>query len=195
MIESTDRTLLIKKDVCIYKIPPMRNSYGHKAADWNVNQPSFTGLLRIIGCEKVVKLRMEDQNDGKHAIVGLGFSERSDAFDFNVTLSEFFEGNKKVEAFKTSADSKLPLDLRLKEGQTLHLNIPNISRPPGSKQQKSVKNKVCHVLLPPPPSSQAPPTNFIATDLLFDLGLNQFENISSNEPNNLPNGFEDIKFP
>uniref|UniRef100_A0A6G3MHM3 Adaptin ear-binding coat-associated protein 2 (Trinotate prediction) n=1 Tax=Henneguya salminicola TaxID=69463 RepID=A0A6G3MHM3_HENSL len=65
MIESTDRTLLIKKDVCIYKIPPMRNSYGHKAADWNVNQPSFTGLLRIIGCEKVVKLRMEDQNDGK----------------------------------------------------------------------------------------------------------------------------------
>lgn len=38
-------------------------------------------------------LRLEDEKNGRHAFVGMGFTERPDAFDFNATLHDHARWN------------------------------------------------------------------------------------------------------
>ncbi|KAL5109386.1 Adaptin ear-binding coat-associated protein 1 [Taenia crassiceps] len=68
-------------------------------------------------------------DDGRTVFVGIGFAERSDAFDLNVAIQDHFKHCKQAaEAEKFQAelasDQNLPkLDLGLKEGQRLRLNL------------------------------------------------------------------------
>ncbi|EXX79866.1 hypothetical protein RirG_001500 [Rhizophagus irregularis DAOM 197198w] len=101
-------------------------------------------------------LRIED--DGRHAFIGMGFQERSEAFDFQVALQDHVK-HLKIE--KESAEySKKALeqpkrDYSLKEGQTIRLKIGNhntrhidsISSINTDESTKTVP------LLPPPPSA------------------------------------------
>ncbi|KAF9898180.1 Adaptin ear-binding coat-associated protein 2 [Lobosporangium transversale] len=69
-------------------------------------------------------LRIEDQ--GRHAFIGLGFLDRSEAFDFNVALQDHFKqlrAEEKAEELKKSGAQQPRLDFSLKEGQTLSLTI------------------------------------------------------------------------
>ncbi len=38
-----DITLLTIKEVFVYKVPPLRSASGHRAEDWNLAAPLFTG--------------------------------------------------------------------------------------------------------------------------------------------------------
>ncbi|KAF1744678.1 hypothetical protein MXB_2693, partial [Myxobolus squamalis] len=59
MIEiSNERILLIKREVLIYKIPPM-------PTDWKWSEPNFVGCLKVIGSDREIILRIEDQVEGK----------------------------------------------------------------------------------------------------------------------------------
>ena len=69
--------------------------------------------------------------------LGLGFADRSDSFDLNVALQDHFK-SLRVEA-ELQKESELPreqLDLSLKEGQTIKVNI-NIPRKGGRERSKS----------------------------------------------------------
>ena len=63
---------------------------------------------------------------GRSAFIGIGFTDRGDAFDFNVSLQDHFKWVKQeTEISKESQemDNRPKLDLGFKEGQTIKLSI------------------------------------------------------------------------
>ncbi|CAJ0587199.1 unnamed protein product, partial [Mesorhabditis spiculigera] len=56
---------LVKPEVFIYRIPPLSTNKGHKAADWNLDTPDWTGRLRLVAIGKKLELRLEDKGSGQ----------------------------------------------------------------------------------------------------------------------------------
>jgi len=67
------------------------------------------------------------QDSGRKAYIGIGFADRADSFDLNVTLQDHFKYLKKeATAFSAeAADTGPKLDLAFKAGQTIRINIPS----------------------------------------------------------------------
>merc|ERR1719350_423531 len=103
---------------------------------------------------------MIQDESGRSAFIGIGFIDRSDSFDFNVALQDFFKYLKKDEEAKINSSNPMPenekkLDLSFKEGQTIKINIGN--KPTTSITRQKPKSMINNmgILLPPPPSSKA----------------------------------------
>ncbi|KAI0150458.1 hypothetical protein GGR57DRAFT_514380 [Xylariaceae sp. FL1272] len=107
-------------------------------------------------------LRVQDEA-GRKATLGIGFEERSDAFDFSVALQEAQKalgwvqggqpGQKPATETKDSAEKR---DLSLKEGETITVNLPGrFSRSRPQLAQESSGAGLASFSLPPPPSSSA----------------------------------------
>ena len=91
---------------------------------------------------------------GRSAFIGMGFSDRADSFDLNVTLQDHFQGVKKEEKISQESHEPQPqLDLAFKEGQTIKVNI-NI---PKSDKVKTARMKTGGGILPPPPAGMIKP--------------------------------------
>ncbi|KAF9974914.1 Adaptin ear-binding coat-associated protein 2 [Actinomortierella ambigua] len=97
----------------------------------------------VIDSSRYFVLKIEDQ--GRHAFIGVGFLDRSHAFDFNVTLQDHFRhlaAEKKAEEQRKSGPQPPAMDFSLKEGQTLNLHIaggsanPRRNRPPRPAAQE-----------------------------------------------------------
>lgn len=122
--ESFEHTLLVVREVSVFKIPPRSTSGGYKCGEWLQSDKIWSGRLRVVSCKDRCEIRLEDPNSGdlfaacfvypgqrenavesvldssryfvlkiedgtgKHAFIGLGFTERNEAFDFNVALSD-----------------------------------------------------------------------------------------------------------
>lgn len=125
---------------------------------------------------------------GRKAYIGMGFADRSDSFDLNVTLQDHFKCVKKEKIFSMEAANceaqKTNLDLAFKEGQTIRINIPNKREGGGGTKQKH-HQVVGLTGIPPPPGGvprvapppghsnltpmQSPSTDKNNADLLGDL--------------------------
>jgi hypothetical protein len=104
-------------------------------------------------------IRLQDDN-GRAAFIGIGFSDRGDSFDLNVALQDHFKVLQKEEEIekekKEPEDNTPKLDLGFKEGQTIKVNL-NIARKGGSNSATSRQRAKpigggTGVLLPPPPA-------------------------------------------
>ena len=99
---------------------------------------------------------------GRKAILGIGFEERSEAFDFGIALQEV----RKVQGIDKNAvplgsrkpTGKAPLaekmpekkDFSLKEGQTIHIDLPRAaSRIKDAEFGTSAKSKGFNFIAPP----------------------------------------------
>lgn len=111
---------------------------------------------------------------GRKAVLGIGFEERSEAFDFSVALQEVrktlgVEDSGKAGGIKVFKDrERVPekKDFSLKEGETITVNIAGRAvgrRSPGKFEEKSTSWEGFSLppppgasgsLLPPPPSAQ-----------------------------------------
>lgn len=167
--ESFEHTLLVVREVSVYKIPPRSTSGGYKCGEWLQSDKIWSGRLRVVSVKEVCEIRLEDANsgelfaachvhpgkrdlavepatdssryfvlriddgNGKHAFIGLGFTERNEAFDFNVALSDHEKHashKDKEEAVEDPLHEPLPsLDLRLKEGETIKINVKTKQAP------------------------------------------------------------------
>jgi len=69
-------------------------------------------------------LRIEDGR-GKHAFIGMGFEERSHAFDFNVAISDFKSQVKRQEEVKAGGSllTASTTDYSLKEGEKIKVDL------------------------------------------------------------------------
>lgn len=100
---------------------------------------------------------------GRKAILGIGFEDRSDAFDFGVALQEArrglgWEGAAPASSSASAAaKSSEPKDYSLKEGQTITVNIGSTGigrrRPTASSEDNSGSNLQSFALPPPPGAS------------------------------------------
>jgi hypothetical protein len=41
-----EQRVLTLPEVFVYKVPPLRSASGHRAEDWNLENPIFTGCIR-----------------------------------------------------------------------------------------------------------------------------------------------------
>eukprot|EP00035_Acanthoeca_spectabilis_P022400 m.443511 g.443511 ORF g.443511 m.443511 type:complete len:255 (-) comp18974_c0_seq1:1023-1787(-) len=132
--------LLTVRDVRMYQIPPRTSNKGYRADSWDLEKPSWTGILRIVSKGPECFIRLIDKSSGdlfvqcpvdkfpgvaveacidssryfvvraldeasqQHAFVGIGFTERTDAFDFNVALADHFKHEKASEDAAKAAD-------------------------------------------------------------------------------------------
>ncbi|TGJ83705.1 hypothetical protein E0Z10_g5086 [Xylaria hypoxylon] len=109
-------------------------------------------------------LRVQDEA-GRKATLGIGFEERSDAFDFGVSLQEAqktlgwaqggLPGKKPEAERKDSAEKR---DLSLKEGETITVNLParfGRRRLQTEEEEEASGPSLSSFSLPPPPSATA----------------------------------------
>lgn len=118
--------------------------------------------------------------EGRKAVLGMGFEERTEAFDFNISLQDArralgFEANPNTPANKKGAQKAVEepkRDFSLKEGQTISINLGGLKgrreRREGDikspEQQKSEQDALFSIapppgssggFLPPPPSAKS----------------------------------------
>jgi len=98
-------------------------------------------------------IRIVNEVSKQSAYIGLGFSDRSDSFDLNVALQDYFKGiRKEVEIKKEDDAPKVHLDLAFKEGQTIKVNIRDVNKDKDKPTKPKSRNVLSGSLLPPPPS-------------------------------------------
>ncbi|XP_076939767.1 uncharacterized protein At1g03900-like isoform X2 [Bidens hawaiensis] len=166
--DSFEHTLLVVREVSVFKIPPRSTSGGYKCGEWLHSDKIWSGRLRVVSCKDRCDIRLEDPNSGdlfaacfinpgqresavepvldssryfvlkiedgtgKHAFIGLGFSERNEAFDFNVALSDhekYVKRETEKDAGESSDESHINIhpavNHRLKEGETIRITVKN----------------------------------------------------------------------
>ncbi|KAI8061681.1 hypothetical protein BC940DRAFT_309834 [Gongronella butleri] len=153
--------------------------------------PASNSVEGVLDSSRYFVLKVE--SEGRRAFIGMGFQERSDAFDFNVALQDHAKHLRaEKEAERRQAEPKVDntpkKDYSLKDGQTISISIGNMgkrSRPRPTDTQTTGSSGLVP-LLPPPPSaaqvkqqqqqqqlyqtpSSAPQQQRSNTDLLFDL--------------------------
>ncbi|GAO49538.1 DUF1681-domain-containing protein [Saitoella complicata NRRL Y-17804] len=123
----------------------------------------YTGphsVEQVLDSSRYFVVTVEDA--GRRAWLGLGFSERSEAFDFNVALQDFARHSKPVTSTPSASAAKKdvppppPKDYSLKEGQTINISIGDKgrrSRPSKPSPSGSSGSTGAIPFLPPPPSA------------------------------------------
>ena len=56
--------LLRCPEVFCYKVPPQASAAGHRAEDWNLGEPRFTGRLHLVGVGSTLACRVDKQEGG-----------------------------------------------------------------------------------------------------------------------------------
>uniref|UniRef100_A0A4W2EY00 NECAP PHear domain-containing protein n=1 Tax=Bos indicus x Bos taurus TaxID=30522 RepID=A0A4W2EY00_BOBOX len=60
-----ESVLCVKPDVHVYRIPPRATNRGYRAAEWQLDQPSWSGRLRITAKGQVAYIKLEDRTSGE----------------------------------------------------------------------------------------------------------------------------------
>ncbi|KAI6713415.1 hypothetical protein PZA11_001386 [Diplocarpon coronariae] len=113
---------------------------------------------QVLDSSRFFAVRVEGEG-GRKAVLGIGFEERSEAFDFSVSLQEVrktlgLEDNAKYGGKKPAKEEKAPekKDFSLKEGETITVSIGGrgMGRRNQQKQQQP-SGGLGGFSLPPPP--------------------------------------------
>ena len=145
---------------------------------------------RTLDSGRYFVLRITNQQ-GRHAFIGIAFNERNDAFDFNVTLSEFKnEIEREDQANKLTLESTSAIvqplkDMSLKDGEKIKIKLTSSSKKKNDENPAGIGNK--STLLPPPrggatPAVTAPTTSTAPTAPKASSTLNNSPSIKSSQP-------------
>ncbi|XVF81010.1 hypothetical protein PTKIN_Ptkin15bG0122000 [Pterospermum kingtungense] len=63
--ESLEQTLLVVREVSVFKIPPRSTSGGYKCGEWLQSDKIWSGRLRVVSCKDRCEIRLEDPNSGE----------------------------------------------------------------------------------------------------------------------------------
>eukprot|EP01156_Anaeramoeba_ignava_P005874 Anaeramoba_ignava/a347219_194.p3 GENE.a347219_194~~a347219_194.p3 ORF type:complete len:197 (+),score=51.56 a347219_194:24-593(+) len=110
-----------------------------------VDTSNNQSVIPAVDSSRFFVLRIED-GKGHHAFIGMGFQERTDAFDFNLALQDH---KKEIERKKNPPKFDGPTeDLSLKQGETIRINLSGMPTTTSTKKAKSTSKKI--TLKPPP---------------------------------------------
>ena len=121
----TGRMRLITKGTnCVIKLEDKIS--GELFAQCPIDAYPGIALEAVSDSSRYFVLRIQDDS-GRAAFIGIGFSDRSDSFDLNVALQDHFKWLNKTKEIEKEGDSqevsKPRLDLSFKEGQTIKINM------------------------------------------------------------------------
>ncbi|VAH16349.1 unnamed protein product [Triticum turgidum subsp. durum] len=176
--EAFEHTLLVVREVSVFKIPPRTTSGGYKCGEWLQTDKIWTGRLRVVSCGDRCEIRLEDPGSGDlfaacfvlpgqrdSAVETVLDSSRNEAFDFNVALSDHEKYVKREQDKETGGeeadDSQIDIhpavNRRLKEGETIRINVKNkpstgsgMLSSAGLSGGATEKPKASMLLAPPP---------------------------------------------
>ncbi|KAE9009888.1 hypothetical protein PF005_g11496 [Phytophthora fragariae] len=80
-------------------------------------------IQKVVDSSRYFVLRAVDRASGRHAFIGIAFSNRGDAFDFNVAIDDFNKELKREKTQMQTTTSAPPVDYSLKEGQTIRIKL------------------------------------------------------------------------
>ncbi|CAH2318440.1 adaptin ear-binding coat-associated 2 [Pelobates cultripes] len=60
-----ESVICVKPEVHVYRIPPRASNRGYRAAEWQLDQPSWSGRLRITALGKKAFIKLEDKTSGE----------------------------------------------------------------------------------------------------------------------------------
>uniref|UniRef100_A0A8C8RLS9 NECAP endocytosis associated 2 n=1 Tax=Pelusios castaneus TaxID=367368 RepID=A0A8C8RLS9_9SAUR len=60
-----ESVLCVKPEVHVYRVPPRSSNRGYRAAEWQLDQPAWSGRLRITSKGKIAFIKLEDKNSGE----------------------------------------------------------------------------------------------------------------------------------
>ncbi|KAK9111262.1 hypothetical protein Scep_018781 [Stephania cephalantha] len=63
--EAFEHTLLVVREVSVFKIPPRTTSGGYKCGEWLQSDKIWTGRLRVVSCKERCEIRLEDPSTGE----------------------------------------------------------------------------------------------------------------------------------
>ncbi|XP_056304316.1 adaptin ear-binding coat-associated protein 2 [Danio aesculapii] len=60
-----ESVLCVKAEVHVYRIPPRSSNRGYRAADWKLDEPAWSGRMKITAKGKTAYIKLEDRNTGE----------------------------------------------------------------------------------------------------------------------------------
>lgn len=198
----------ITPETYVYSIPPLKSNKGHKASEWDVENPLWKGRLRVAEIEDPdtknlsCELKLEDADSGelfakapyssdgrgvepvldssrffavrvvdggKQAVLGMGFPDRSVAFEFNIALQNFKKHMSVDEEKESHEQETNKKDYSLKQGEKIHVNIGNEEDDEAtSKKTTEPEQPISIPNLPPPPTTTKSESNNNRSDPFDD---------------------------
>ncbi|KAL0437358.1 UNVERIFIED_CONTAM: hypothetical protein Sradi_0443700 [Sesamum radiatum] len=62
--EAYEHTLLVVREVSVFKIPPRATSGGYKCGEWLQSDKIWSGRLRVVSCNTRCEIRLEERIPG-----------------------------------------------------------------------------------------------------------------------------------
>ncbi|XP_062843025.1 adaptin ear-binding coat-associated protein 2 isoform X2 [Trichomycterus rosablanca] len=60
-----ESVLCVKPEVHVYQIPPRPSNRGYRAADWKLDEPAWSGRMKITAKANTAFIKLEDKNSGE----------------------------------------------------------------------------------------------------------------------------------
>ncbi|KNC98858.1 uncharacterized protein SPPG_05828 [Spizellomyces punctatus DAOM BR117] len=123
--------------------------------------PQSNSVEPVLDSSRYFVLRIVDPSSGHHAFVGMGFPDRSQAFDFNVALQDHVtrvKREKEKEQHQPGQPQGPKLDYSWKEGETISIQLGNTSTKSKRAPANNSNANTPIPFLPPPPSATKPAT-------------------------------------
>lgn len=143
-------------EICVIKL--VTPNTGVVFAECPVTPGAVEGVL---DSSRYFVLRIEDPRNGRHAFLGMGFQERSEAFDFNATLQDHDRRiNDMKEMEKKRAEAGPAKDYSIPAGQTITVNLKSAPKTTSTTTSHTASS-ASHTaggftgFLPPPPGSRS----------------------------------------
>ncbi|KAJ1961199.1 hypothetical protein GGI12_003381 [Dipsacomyces acuminosporus] len=157
------RVLLAGEDRCVIRLEDKATAELFAACPYD---PKGLAVEQVLDSSRYFVLRVQDEASGRKMYIGVGFIDRSDAFDFNVALDDYrrsLQQESQPFASKKSG-GQVPLkderaeDFTLKPDQKITVNISGFrkkNKTAGSNNSaaagKSSESSGNPFFIPPPP--------------------------------------------
>ncbi|KAJ3050875.1 hypothetical protein HDU99_008553 [Rhizoclosmatium hyalinum] len=141
--------IIAKGDACFINLEDGTTGELFATCDY---PPDGSTVEPVLDSSRYFVLTLVDKASGRKAFIGMGFQERSDAFDFNVALQDHVKRVKNVGKPVVTAKATGPsIDFSLKEDQKFSINIGGVNK---KKDNSGGSNSGSteFTFLPPPPS-------------------------------------------
>ncbi|PQQ16366.1 uncharacterized protein Pyn_23393 [Prunus yedoensis var. nudiflora] len=171
--------VISKGEECIIRLEDKNTSELYARAFLRKGEPH--PVEPVIDSSRYFVLRVEENIDGRlrHAFIGIGFRERTEAYDFQAALHDhmkYLDKKKTAEEMEQKFQQTSLVDYSLKEGETLVLQLKNksaeivkskVSENNSPEKKANQKEPLICIKPPPPPpgplspsTGQKSPTNF-----------------------------------